>query len=490
MLSWAKRNKYSLIFWLIFLVHLGITYYGVVIYRYPVAPGDDTLAHLQFVDGLKKNPLVWPSKGYPPGIHYLLLWTSSATGITTSHVLANTWPLFVVGTGLSIFYLTKRFFNVTTALIAYVLFALVCPQPLQTAYDGGWPNIIATGIFLPIALVFWAKLWQRFTWTGLGVFILSGLVIVYTHHLSTVMWLTILLVSGTLLVTARAIRECGWRRLILPVTWLAGSALVYFIFTRTEVFGAAKMLTNFSLSTNDSPIWPIKIYLSSLSGIVFQFSLIGLILAGWKIAFIDKFSAKSFYLIVLVSWFLTYFVISRLPVAEPGRAARDLSLPAAVLAAYALKNIIDRLSGDKLLRNSFILLIVTASLVSFCVKAEGQLRYNPMIRFSKADSEALAYINASGGPYPYLVWARNGFWTFEAKSEIESGRIILVGPSELNEVADGVSCGLLGYYKPGIWQEFLQDRSVLDQYSSRADLRVDYLVEDSTKIWYLLCKKQ
>ena len=489
MLEYLKKHRYPVVFWIIFLLHFSITYYGVIVYRYQVAPGDDTLAHLQMAEVFRHKPTFWPSSGYPPGFHYLILGLGSIFHATPSHVLALIWPLFIVLGGLAVYYFARKAFDVKTALVAYVLFALVCPQPLQTAYDGGWPNIIATGIFLPISLVFWTKLWQRFRLWDLAIFLLTGVLIIYTHHLSTVMWLAILLVSGTVMVVAKAIHGSSWRRFILPVVWLVGAIVMYLLFTRTEILGAAKTLMNFGLSNNDSPVWPIKTYLSSLSGIVFQLALIGLIIAAWKIIRVERMGAKSNYLIVLASWFMVYFIISRLPVAEPGRAARDLALPASVLAALTLVIILNKVRGDRVVWVSLIVASAFVMSVSFYLKTASQLKYNSMVRFSKADTEALSFINNSGGPYPYLVWPKNGFWSIEAKTEIDNGRVKLATPGGLNEVAAGKTCGLLGYYKPGIWQEFLQDRSILDYYLARPDLKVSYLVEDSTKIWYLLCKK-
>jgi len=473
----------------IFLLHLLLSYWGVVAYGYPVAPGDDTAAHLALVEELKTAQKYWPTAGYPWGLHYIIAGLGKLFRIDPLTVTTFLSPALLVGSALAIYFLAKRLFNGRVALITYALYALASLQPLQTATDGGLPNVAASGIALPLNLLCWVMLWRlRQKWVPALGFLLTGALIVWLHHLSTIIWLAVLVLSGSILMLRSVILASGRRRLWLGAALIFGLIILGLLYELTPLFGAARQLTQASLNLRDSasPIWESIVYGQSLSGLVFQFSVVGLatLIFSQRLGFKVDFSIKA----VLLVWYLLYLIGSQLPfVLEPGRLARDLAMPAAVLAAVGLGAAWHYLKEQIVLRRIFLLAIGLIFIFSAAVKAGKLTAYEPMARFTKEDTELLTQISGSS---PVGILDRASAWATIARLYPHLPRNVIVFDKPeafTGYLRQANNCGLVSQYAPHIWLPDSAAENYVDMTVRALGYSPAVALTEPNKTWYRFC---
>ena len=484
-------SKYWLLVAIILVAHLAVSYWGVVKFDYPIAPGDDISAHLSLIDSLRQTPKLWPSEGYPPGFHYLVIFLSGLTGLRDATVMSWLWPMLLVLSGLSLLIFATKAFSRQVGLLSYALFVLLATQPYQTAADGGLPNILATGILIPLGLACWIGLWRGENRARNAVgFGLVSLLILWTHHLSTLSWLTIIVITGLGLVIWRCWHALPKVRLKLIVTTLAILGLMLLIFTQTEFFGAARRLFNVSIQGASSPAWNLGVYSTAFSGLVFQFSFVGaLILIGAK-KLRAKFGAEA--AIVAVIWFVLYYIGSRSSlIIEPGRLARDLVFPSSILASIGILasyRYLTRLSVP-LLPRIFLLALIIAAVPAAWAKWSYLTGYEPMVRFSTADQSLLNFVRNSS--QRIAIAPKTDYWDYFAANEILSGKIKLTTPNHIPDVLidDSPSCLAVSTYSGNVWPNSLKSTDDYDQV--RADLHWQQVttMADPNKTWYLFCRR-
>lgn len=477
----------------IFVTHFVLSYYGQWRYHYPIAPGDDIFNHLNMVADLQHHPTMLSGSHYPYGLHHFVLFLGTIFSADPITVMAWLWPALLIASGLAIYFLTHQLFGAKAAVWAYLLYALLSLQPLQTAFDGGLANLLAGNILLPLTVLVWVKVWvstgrRRLIWIALTT--LGTILIVLTHHLTTVVLFAVLAVSGLVVMIDRIWTQKRDRSLVLRSSliylFLAGLTFATFWFSpvSTPVKDLITAVHNISQAGKS---WPVAAYFNRISLLIGLVGLSGLAYCLWAVirGRVDQRWRAG--LLVILIWALIYFfgsLTSR--VGEPERLGRDLAMPISIIAGLALSQLhFHRFGKIRYLLFGFLILL---AVYDFSVKTKELISYNPMVRFSAADVELrdAALVNFSR---PIYVWARNPAWNYLATKEVAAGKFTLVtyeqALARLSQ--DGSSCILASLYKAGTWPPDLQDEDRLFALEETGATR-SFILEDQTKIWYSLCK--
>ncbi|MEX1052143.1 MAG: hypothetical protein WEC83_02010 [Patescibacteria group bacterium] len=479
---------------LIFIVHFVLSYYGQWRYHYPIAPGDDIFNHLKLISDLELGqPTTLGGSHYPSGLHSLILFLGGLFGVGSITVTAWLWPALLVLSGLAIFVLAQQLFGLKVALVSYLLYALLSLQPLQTAFDGSLANLLAGNVILPLTILFWAKTWvssgkSRLVWVVLSA--LGTVAIALTHHLTTVVLVAALSVSGLVVLVDRLKTQGCARGLVIRNTiiylLIVGAAFAAFWFSP-----AATPVKDLLLAVEDisqaGKSWPIAAYFNRISFLIGLAGLAGLGYCSWAIlrGRVDQRWRTG--LLVILVWAWIYFLGSLTSeVGEPERLGRDLAMPISIIAGLSLSQL--RLAWLGKAKYAVMVLLVIVALYDFSVKTKQLVRYNPMVRFSAADVE-LRDANFDSYIKPLYLWARNPAWNFLAKNEVATDKFTLVTHEQALTFLsqDTRSCVLASLYKEGTWPPDLQEEDKIFALEDLGATRA-FILEDETKIWYSLCK--
>jgi len=406
-----SKNKQNLRwYWAVFSILLValtvIQYYGIVKYHYVAPAGDDPVNHYTyakpFYDGTQGFLETWKSGSYPPLYHYTVAHIARTFNIDLLATINWTYPSIIIFAALSIFIAVYFILGPIEALIGFFLYGLTAKSSIQLLMDGGYPNLIAAHILLPLFVLFYAKIFlskklkQQIIFLFLSIFF--ALLIVLTHHISTFYLFGIIGLSLPFIVVWSWIYK-GWR----PVKGIFFSALAIIFFAtgiytffKTDLLAPVLALYRYGSAHFDpSGIWSIKSYPVSIGATIALLGLIGTIILVYKLVTSFK-SDLAFKAIVILSWLLLLFVGSRIKMANPERMARDLVVPLTILAGFGVVYLARwiKIRWIKIILLLFLLTIVSIQLKSRIVKAT---RYEPMIRHTSANEEIMAFLSNKPG---------------------------------------------------------------------------------------------
>lgn len=489
----------------ILATHIIVTFYGLWRYHYPVASGGDMFVHLRVVRNILLDPSRTFHYGYPPLYHLIVVGVTRLTHGSYLQVSAFITPSLVVISGLAVWVMADRLFGRSVGLLTYLFYALVSLQPLQTASDGGLPTILGGHIIFPLLVLAFISLWKLHGWRwwltlALSVALAGALLI--AHHLSTLIAAAVLL-SSLLPLSIWRIRksvENKWFGTVLGlIIWLLVLIAALIFFFNSPLLAKARVLAalfiHFSnhfpfitlLNNVDSNPWPFIDYSLSINGLLFQlsaFASIWLLIQIWR-------RKASFSLLLFVIWWWILFVGSRMNwVGEPGRLARDLALPASVLAAYGLTELLSRFRSFTALKTVTLLAVVPLIIAGAYLKTTLETKFSHTVYLSTADSTLREYVRSS--TQPVYVWDGSALLQYYLQPEQTAGRVIFIYSEE---VASGYlanstkgSCLVAGYFQPGVWPEYFADAKPLSRLATQPGISSRLLATDSEKVWYLLCK--
>lgn len=505
------KNKkiYPYIFWTIFTVGLFLSYYGVLINKYPVPPGDDTFAHLnniQIIIDSKTSPFSGNSNY---GLFYFIIISlSKVLHISTIQAMSYLAPLLIPLTGLALYALAKTTFqDKRIPLLAFFLFTFISLQPFQTYLDGTFPNIMSIGIIAPyificlIKALNQEKIKQRILWFMASALLLF--LIAKSHHLSTLITFTTIAIFLAISVLAKIF---SLKKLLPKILWiLALAALIYILFDAfftLPLFQSARNILNifvivkpeypyfFSTHAYYRAPWNMENFGEIVSGIIFQFGFLGALLFLLRKKFTKNTENTGWLLITI--WFMVYFIgaVSSWS-GEPTRLGRDLALPASILASLAVIKIYDYLSkkDELIIRNIFIATLLLLSLNGFSNKLAMQTAYSKMVRFSTADKEAYSYLIDSGLSGQTKVIVREPSWQTVAMIQKDSSKFAVITSNDEPKVPGQLfNCYLTVWYNKNVWPSIYESKENVNTFTNNPELTNSKTFSDSNKNLSLLCK--
>lgn len=505
------KNKLEAIFVSVtFVILLFFSSYGFLFYGYPLTPGDDIGPHLQFAYQIQHGQ-IGLMEGYPHGFHLLVSWVSHLFGGNLISGINFISILLLPLSALAVWYLARTLFGRKAGLVSLFLYAFIAWQPFQTWTDGSLPNILAIGVIFPLLIASLVKWFQKKNWQRVSLVIVLLIALILTHHLSALILVASSVVFVIFLSILMAFKSRNLRNIL---SWLVGGLLIawflmWIFFHAPFLAPARSIFNNFlqpisgfpyfkAINTADGTPWIWSDFGTSLSGWVFSIGILGWIIqlwmqlsAGFGKGRLKAVTAGQLGGLYICAWFFVYyFGASQSWTGEPSRLARDLVLPACILGGWVMVYLFDLLHKfDKKAAWAWVLIPILVWIPAINVKYIRYTEKSKMVRFSKADQAAYAYIFKHKLEGQTYVMAKSGIWDAVVLSRGDQGKLKgVLWDISLKDAPQDASCYLAGWYYEGVWPPQMSDQSHALTFVTSPNLKEKAKFSDYNKEWHLMCK--
>lgn len=401
--------------WAILVGVLGLiaffAYRNQLIFRYAVPPGGDAANHNRIVELILDGKI-------REAIHYHIVWhlivagISRVTGTVPVTVMAWAGPGILVAGSAVLFLFNRRYFGFIAGLVSAIVLGLMSFQPLQTLNDGGFPNVLATTIVLPLtlmALVF--LLSGRKKALAIPLFIAMLVVLFFSHNFTPLYGLATMAIF-TVVAIPIWLRRSGYNYLIVFGA-LIGAALLGLLIAKvvfgTESFSATGLASQFARVDfswpffhltgkldNPNAMLDVTSYIDALGPALFYLGLPGILLAAGYVVF-GRWSSKAQASLLLLIWVTLVFGLSQTPtVGFPVRLTRDLAVPLALLSGLAVGAVAD-LGLRRRIPYVFVIIFVGECLLfgwpTLVTRYTDAGRHNTLVSHLAVDSRMATKIN-------------------------------------------------------------------------------------------------
>lgn len=396
------NNSYWTIFGLGLLLLIIIQYFGVVYYHYPVPPGHDAMMHWNmaqpFYNGTVDLMEYIKSGAYPPGFLLVIAKLAHLFNADMMDIMLWLTPAILIIAALSIYLLTKELFGRWAGLFAFFLYAFAAKTPIQQLNDGGYPNLIATHVFLPLFALCLILVVKRtdvlkkliFSCCALGLLVLIPLF----HHLSSLyLILSISLISFVGVIALISSKSKVPYKIATLTIGVVGIILAFLVFSKVPLLDSMFSLIKSTINNPDPEAFislkSIPKYLG-LSLAFFGFG--GLILL--PLAYFKKHQIIFPLLVVILFALILLIGSQKEGLSNPDRLIRDLAVPLSIIGGVFIAWIAKVFSKEPIklfIALAIILLIFTIGSKNRISKA---FAYEPMVRVTDADMQAVNYLKA------------------------------------------------------------------------------------------------
>jgi hypothetical protein len=355
-------------------------------FDYVSAPGGDIYNHYQYILSLKQNGLKVFFSGYPKLFHLFVLILMNISGQPALTIMLYLIPPILVASAWSVGKIATVLADSNWAgFWALMMVLYVSTQPTQTLYDGGFPNIIAAHIFVPLLMLTILNYLHQGGRKRMAWIIGLTFLIIATHNFSIIY--AIIIIISTII----------YRFKFKSIPYLLGAlVLLVGIWLSPLSSPLRSVLAQTGQLNNQNAIWPLKDYPNGISYLVVWLGLVGII---FLVQLIIKKNKNSGLAVMVLVWLLALAIGSQIkPLGFPVRLARDLATPLVISTSLAMVAIW-RLLGK--LQPNLGLILFQAIFASLCFvlayphMADRFIRitnYEPEMQYSAADQAAVFYI--------------------------------------------------------------------------------------------------
>jgi hypothetical protein len=368
-------------------------------FHYVSAPGGDLLNHVSIAYDLRDHGIRVFLSGYPKLFHLLLLLGIYVSGHNPLWVMLYMLPFVVTLSGLAAYVLMKKVSNGWVGLFALILTLFVSQQPLQTLYDGGFPNFISTTVWLPLVLLGVAYLENQKTHKkGMVLTAIGSILMLFTHHFSV-------LYLGALLIVGIGVLPIRIRR--IAITFMI-SCFIFFLLPIDS--GVHSLLTTIVQFGNGFPwihligklsdpnaLLPLRAYPDYFTPFIWYGGILTLcgVFVGW-------YRKSSIPLVIRMLSLLAalLLIFSQVPeVGFPVRLARDAGLPLLLLTAYGLGAVVNYWKDIFWVRPILLLVVVFLLIVPISVKVQRFTHFEPTMQYTPAQQEMALRVKGQNAVY-------------------------------------------------------------------------------------------
>jgi len=414
--------SYFVIVVLLFLAILFINYFDVLKFKYYVPPGNDPVTHVSVAKEILEEGKA-PAPGYPPGFHYIVAGLSKISGAGPIKTMVYFYPFLMFLSALAVYLFARQFFGPAVAILSLILFGFLSPQPRQTLWDGGFPNVITADFIMILGFLFFLRAYK---YEKRRDVVLAGIIlglVPFFHHLSSyLMTFLLICLAPSLLLFGFVAKQNVKKKLqivltILVLAILIGAYPAYIYFGKGYLEQIANLFIAHAASlkgfiwrstslNSEAPPFDISWYSLVISPYLWFLGLLSIpfLLKGFLK---DK---KAQYLFMFV-WAFAGLIISR-PYSFsplPGRFTRELAIPFSLCSAIF---VVDSL---RYFNNFWPRLILGILIGVFIIKGLLGLpgwvgKYNHMVFIRDLDKEALDWVkentpkNATFAIAPFNNW--------------------------------------------------------------------------------------
>jgi hypothetical protein len=386
------------------------SYGNQLIYRYVVPAGGDALGHNTIVSAILNGNIAQIFQ-YHTAWHVTVALTSLLTHIRPITLMAWFAPGLLVTMGLALYYFNARFYGRIAGLASLVIIGFFSLQPLQTLSDGGFPNVLAAGTVLPLVFIIFEWLFREERSQAIwGIFGISLVALFFSHHITTIYALPILIIAALIFLLQRAAsqgKSIGWIILGLAFAIPIGLILAgWFLNTsNTSVAALARAFVTMDWAwpfiqftgklDNPNAMWELGQYPNAIGELVVYLGVLGALCA-FVYWFIPSQTSQWRASIILILWTGLLLWASQTPaVGFPVRLARDLAVPLALLGGIFVQFVHSFITKREIPVFFWILFLVACGFLgwlSFKERYQRILAHNPLIYHLSVDSEAADYI--------------------------------------------------------------------------------------------------
>lgn len=360
---------------------------------YVSAPGGDLYNHYHHLVQLREEGIGSFFSGYPRLFHALVLLGMQLTGSDALRVMLALLPLTVAAAGLSAYLFLRCLVGQWPGFLALWLAIFVAKQPLQTLYDGGFPNYLNVAVFFPLVLWGMAEL-PAAKRRGALLIGAGTLLMLLTHHFS---------VTYLIILAVCAVGTTEWRK---TPGLVLGSLLACVVIIlsplgkgfRDQVGGVIRFGGEFPgihlVGGLDNPnaLIPYTAFPDYFGGVIFWGGVITavLVLVQWW----RKRPVPSV-LVCLSGLTLLLLLTSQVKALQfPLRLARDAGVPLYLLTAYGLSVLVQQVKNRRSrygLIAAFCLLLLPSTLA----RLQRLARFEPTMQYTPAQEKLAQVIGAS-----------------------------------------------------------------------------------------------
>lgn len=369
-------------------------------FHYVAAPGGDLFNHAEMMYALKNEGLKAFFDGYPKFFHLLLLGGVTLSGRDPLWVMLAYLPLVVAAAGLMAFFLLNRLKGPWIGLLALILAVFVARQPLQTLYDGGFPDFLSVAVWLPmvfLGVAVWEKGVDRRK--GIVLMVLGALLVILTHHFSAT-YLGVLVLAGLFFVPPKIRWYLVWLLVIGLVLFVSpiGSGVRGLVSSILQVGGGFPWLHIVGHIDNPDAIIPLLGYPDYFSPLVL---FGGLATALWVIWLFARGRRIPLTVTLLAVLAIVLLVCSQVDAFRfPLRLARDAGMPLLMLATYGIAELYVAARGKRLFRVMLILAVIATAFPDFQARVTRLFHFEPTMQFTPAQATMARRTN--GQPAVYI----------------------------------------------------------------------------------------
>lgn len=407
----TTRTKAWITYGLFALVFL-FSYINQFLYHYEVPQGGDALGHNAIVHTILGGDYGQIFR-YHTVWHSIIAVLSLALSMRTLTVMVWLAPALLVSMAMALMYFNYRFLGIIAGWASLIIIGFMSQQPIQTLYDGGFPNVLAAGTVLPFVLIALDNIFnkKRRYWLSILLFLLSLVILIYSHHLTTLYSLvTIALFLLFELIRYWRHKSVGWWKIIsflLLCYLLTVGAIALFLNSNLPISfqGLAKQFVqvdfklpfiHFVNTTKEMPGYlALADFPDALGHAVVGLGLGGFAVAVYYIIFRPESPKRRVYTLLAIWAYVLFLGSQVIALGFPARLARDLAIPLALLGgAFVAETLgyIHRAKIPKIFGLLFVVACLALGSVTFINRYQRALAPNPLIHHLSVDTRAADYI--------------------------------------------------------------------------------------------------
>lgn len=383
------------------------------IYRYVVPPGGDAINHNPYVIAILEGRLTEVGN-YHILWHLIVAIVAFFTRLPSITVMAWLGPLLLFTGGISLFWFMRRYFGLIAALATVIAIGFFSNQPLQTLYDGGFPNVLAAGTVLPFIFIAAERMISDSNKLKASILLtLTLFILSYSHHIVTLYTLTALgifyLIQCELWLRKKRVNPIlimtGLIAIISGGIGVAGyllHSLQYSIASLARAFVDINLTPPFihliGQLDNPNAMWPLKVYPNAIGETIVYLGLLGSLIAIY-LAIKERHNPKGRISLLIIILALVLLLGSQTPALTfPVRLARDLAIPLAMLAGIFVGEVLDYMAKKQaplIFHYAVVILCLAVGLATGLSRFQRMTQPNPLVSHLKVDIQATNYITTS-----------------------------------------------------------------------------------------------
>lgn len=164
-----------------FAVQTVFAFWGPVMQKAPVPPGDDPAFHMQYAQNLLQE-----GNTYPPLFHAVMAVLQKVSNLDIPTLFTWITPLLLLAAPLTLWFVARKLFGGRAAALGTSAYILTSPALARSYGDGNYPDMLSSLVLFPLAVL---TLWNLFEKPSpLRYFVTSLLLLSLplAHHLSLV----------------------------------------------------------------------------------------------------------------------------------------------------------------------------------------------------------------------------------------------------------------------------------------------------------------